>query len=136
MSEQQPENSSDAGESQRQMGLMLQRRALYQMERAKDKARHSPKQIALVSIAVLITMCLFLAFIDKGVKVAHHIMDIWTPVVVDAYKKKPPSAVTASSAPTTISSSQSSQAEAAYMIRVEPVAPVQSSQSSSQNTKR
>lgn len=91
---------------------MLQRRALYRIERDSEKPPRSPKRIALVSVAVLITMSLFLLLMDKSVKVAHRVIDIWAPVIFDAKK---PEATSSSS-----SSTSSVDPAKPYMIRVEP----------------
>ena len=124
MTSDQPttESSNSQTPSQQEMGLMLQRRALYQMERAKEKPPRSPKQIALVLMVVVITMSLFLAFVDKGVKVAHRVIDIWTPVILEANKP---------AAPTAAASASSSESGSAYMIKVEPTPPAPANTSSS-----
>lgn len=132
MADEQPENSSDASKSQHDMGLMLQRRALHQMERANEKPPRSPKRIALVSLMVVATMCLFLLLVDKGVKVTHRIIDIWTPVIFDTQKTKPKSPEVKPPQP----GSTSSSSEAAYMISVEPATSTQSSKSSDYSTKQ
>jgi hypothetical protein len=112
MSDDKPDKPSDTSNPQQEVGLMLQRRALYRIERESEKPPRSPKRIALVSVAVLITMTLFLVLIDKGVKVAHRIIDIWTPVIFDTKKTE---AISASS-----SSASSINPSTPYMIRVEP----------------
>jgi len=111
MSEEQHEKPGD-NNPQHEMGLMLQRRALYRIERDSEKPPRSPRRIALVSVAVVITMGLFLLLIDKGVKVAHRIIDIWTPVI---FESKNPEATSSSS-----SSTSSVDPSKPYMIRVEP----------------
>jgi ABC-type phosphate/phosphonate transport system permease subunit len=131
MSDEQSEKLSDEHNSQHEMGLMLQRRALHQMERASEKPPRDPRRIALVSLMVVVTMCLFLLFIDKGVKVTHRIIDIWAPVIFET--KKP--ALSPVESPPPQQGSSASSSEAAYMISVEPAAPAQSSQSKNQNTK-
>jgi len=123
MSDEQSDKASDSSRRQHEVGLMLQRRALYRMDRESEKPPRSPKRIALVSVAVLITMTLFLMLIDKGVKVAHRIIDIWTPVIFDTKK---PAATSSSSSSSSVSSVDPSTP---YMIRVEPRTPVNQSSS-------
>ncbi len=125
MSNDQPESSrSDTTSSQHDVGLMLQKRALHRLDRANEKPYRSPKRIALVSLAVVVTMSLFLMMIDKGVKVAHHIIDIWTPVIFD--NKKPAASETQKSA---------ANPSTPYMIKVEPANQSSESQSSVSRSK-
>lgn len=130
-SEQPTTETSTPASPQHDMGLMLQRRALHQMERANEKPPRNPRRIALVSLMVVATMCLFLLFIDKGVKVTHRIIDIWTPVIFDTQKGKP----TPSDIKPAPQDSSASSSEAAYMISVESSAPNQGTQSSSQRSR-
>jgi hypothetical protein len=125
------ENSGTESTSQQDMGLMLQRRALYELERANAKPYRSPKRIALVSLAVAVTMCLFLLFLDKSVKVAHHVIDIWAPVIFDT-KKAGPMPLDISPPPQSANTASTSS-EAAYMIKVVPAS--QQSSTSSQRAK-
>jgi len=127
MSDEQPKSTgetSDAKKPQQEVGLMLQRLALYRLQRESEKPPRSPKRIALVSIAVLITMSLFLVLMDKSVKVAHRVIDIWAPVIFDA-KKSEASSSSASSA-------RSIDPSVPYMIRVEP-SPAQSKSAGQSN---
>jgi len=114
---------------QHDIGLMLHRRAMNQLQRESEKPPRSPKRIALVSIAVLITMSLFMVLLDKGVKVAHRIIDIWTPVIFDVKKVPPPEV------PLPPPKSVAPDTNTAYMIKVEPTAPAHSGQTSSVDAK-
>lgn len=124
MSDDQPEKPGDTKNPQHEMGLMLQRRALYRIQRDSEKPPRSLKRIALVSVAVLITMGLFFVLMDKTVKIAHRIIDIWTPLIFDT--KKPEAASSASSSASSVDPSTP------YMIRVEP-SQTHNSQSSAQS---
>jgi len=122
MSDEQPNNSSNAGKPQQEVGLLLQRRALYRLERDSEKPPRSPKRVIIASIAALVVLCLLLLLIDRSVKVMHRVMDIWAPVILDV--KKPTQQSSSSSSMTSVDPS------VPYMIRVEPSAPKQSAQSS------
>jgi len=120
-----PEDSGTATPPQHDMGLMLQRRVLHELERANAKPYRSPKRIAMVSLAVAVTMCLFLLFLDKSVKVAHHVIDIWAPVIFETKVASKP-AIEAAKPATDLTTP--------YMISVVPSA-TQSSSASSQKAK-
>lgn len=87
---------------------MLQKRAQYRLERASEKRYRSPAYIAIRTLFVAIVIGLFLLLIDKGIKVTHKIIDIWTPVLFDA--KKPPLPKPKSA----------TNADKPFMVKVEP----------------
>jgi len=119
-----PEASTNANHPQQDIGLMIQRRALYRLQRESEKPPRSPKRIIMVSLAVLVTMSLLLLLVDRSVRVMHRVMDIWVPVILDV--KKPAQQSSSSS-----SSMTSIDPSVPYMIRVEPGAS-QNAQSSTQ----
>ncbi len=122
----EPEPTKSNSTSVPDIGQLIQARALINLERANAKPYRSPRRIVLTVLAVLITMTLFLMFINAGVKVTHRIIDIWTPVIFDT--KKP---AAESQKPT---ADPNTNPNAAYMISVVP-STSSSSSSSSRNTK-
>ncbi|MES1192240.1 MAG: hypothetical protein ABUS47_14310 [Steroidobacter sp.] len=102
------DKSDHATNPQQDMGLMLQKRAQYRLERASEKRYRSPAYIAIRTLFVAIVIGLFLLLIDKGIKVTHKIIDIWTPVLFDA--KKPPLPKPKSA----------TNADKPFMVKVEP----------------
>ena len=98
---------------------MLQKRAQYRLQRASEKRYRSPGYNAARIAFVVVVIGLLLLGVDKGVKVMHEILTIWTPVIFDA--KKPP-----------LPKPQSTtNAGKPFMVKVEPT-----SQSSSQSSSK